>query len=264
MVARELLKVALAQIAQGAGFLRAQDAACELLVDVVLKYIDTIGLVARDAAELAGRTEANFVDVHAALRELEESVGGLTEFARDADEVPCARAVPVFPVKRKRILITPDDERADADEGAASAVGEHVPAWFPPFPDKATYMRTPAYASRNADLENIRQRLSKHRRDAEAAVVAIARAGAAPGDGVVEAEDEQLTAGRAAPIAGTSTPQAAGVELSAALPSARLPPSHLGARAEAPRELMDAMREQDKRKKVAGQETDAALPDAYE
>jgi hypothetical protein len=39
----------------------------------------------------------------------------LVDFARDAEDVPCARAVPAFPVKRKRILITPDDERADTE-----------------------------------------------------------------------------------------------------------------------------------------------------
>ncbi|KAJ1622470.1 hypothetical protein T492DRAFT_885171 [Pavlovales sp. CCMP2436] len=38
MVARELLRVAVAQICQGAGFARAQEAACELLVDVLLKW----------------------------------------------------------------------------------------------------------------------------------------------------------------------------------------------------------------------------------
>ncbi|KAG8468816.1 hypothetical protein KFE25_007334 [Diacronema lutheri] len=255
MVTRELLRVALAQICQGVGFVRAQGAACELLVDVVLKYVDTIGLVARDAAELAGRTEANFVDVHTALSELDASVSGLTDFAREADEVPCARAVPTFPVKRKRILITPDDERTDADQAALDPAAAHVPSWFPPFPDKATYVRTPVYATRDADSQHTHQRAAKHRRDAEAAVVAITRvAGTPAGAGVADADDERLARARCAPVeldAPTPAPAFASAAAAAAplgaVVSGRLPAG--SAHREAPRELMDAMREQDKRRK---------------
>mmetsp|Transcript_36386 Transcript_36386/g.90773 ORF Transcript_36386/g.90773 Transcript_36386/m.90773 type:complete len:256 (+) Transcript_36386:118-885(+) len=253
MVARELLRVAVAQICQGAGFARAQEAACELLVDVLLKYIETVGLVARDSAESAGRTEMNFVDVHAALAELETTVSSLTEFARDAEDTPCARAVPTFPVKRKRILITPDDERADAEPPEAP----EVPDWFPPFPDKAMYQRTPVFPPRPVDSAEARVRVSKHRRDAESAVVAIARAVDAPDGG-----GEVFYAGACARAPQTypgATPTdgsvADALSLGGALPAVRLPATYAEAR-EAPRELLDAMRDADKKKKAQGAAAD--------
>lgn len=169
-VPREIMRVAAAQICQGAGFTRTQESASEMLVDVLLKYVEMVGLTARDNAEHAGRTEVNFVDVHAALQEFDTSVASLAEFAKESEDTPCARAVPVFPVKRKRVLVTPDDERADDEPTSA----ETVPAWFPPFPHRSTYARTPTYAPHELDPQQARELMVKHRRDAETAVVGVA------------------------------------------------------------------------------------------
>lgn len=177
MVARELLRVSLAQIAQSVGYVRAQESACELLVDMLLKYLETIGLVAKDTAEHAGRTQVNFVDVHTALAELNVTTADLTEFARAADEMPCARVVPNFPVRRKRVLETPDDERADPEPRRDT----HIPPWLPPFPDRATYAHTPDVARRDTGPRQAHSKRSRHKQNALDTIVSIARAGAASG-----------------------------------------------------------------------------------
>jgi transcription initiation factor TFIID subunit 8 len=249
-IAREIMRVAAAQICQGVGFMRTQESASEMLVDVLLKYVEMVGLVARDSAEHAGRTEVNFVDVHAALQEFDTSVASLTEFAKEAEDTPCARAVPIFPVKRKRVLVTPDDERAD-DEPKSS---ETVPAWFPPFPHRSTYARTPTYAPHELDPQQARELMVKHRRDAETAIVGVLDAGARAASG------DPSQSGALAPDAigglravqcGGPAPACRGTELlvANALPSARLPDDQR----DYSRELDEAMRDQsDKRRKGGG------------
>lgn len=247
---REILRVAAAQICQSAGFTRTQESASEMLVDVLLKYVEMVGLVSRDHAEHAGRTEVNFVDVHAALQEFDASIASLTEFAKESEDMPCARAVPLFPVKRKRVLVTPDDERADDEPQSA----ETVPAWFPPFPHRSTYARTPSFAPHELDPQQARELMVKHRRDAETAVVGIldASARAATGDESLEgALVPDAIGGLRVVQDGGNAPASRGAEVlvANALPSVRLPDDQR----DFSRELVEAMRDQtDKRRKGGG------------
>eukprot|EP00307_Rebecca_sp_RCC1486_P007018 CAMPEP_0119427180 /NCGR_PEP_ID=MMETSP1335-20130426/37738_1 /TAXON_ID=259385 /ORGANISM="Chrysoculter rhomboideus, Strain RCC1486" /LENGTH=219 /DNA_ID=CAMNT_0007452799 /DNA_START=42 /DNA_END=701 /DNA_ORIENTATION=+ len=212
-----------------------------MLVDVMLKYLETIGHIAKDTAEHAGRTHVNFVDVHTALAELDVGTADLTEFARAVDEMPCARVVPAFPVRRKRTLETPDEHRADPEAERP----EYVPAWLPAFPDRATYARTADVARRDTGPRQAHSKRSRHKQSAEDAIVNIARAS---GAGMV-AKGGPVDALTALPSTSVAGNFGASAETGAhdgervfngLLASQSLPAEVLDDR-EAPRELVEAM-----------------------
>lgn len=165
--ARAVARTAVAQVLESARFQAARGSATDALAEVLTRYVQEVAALSRDAAAQAGRADAALPDVLAALAELGTTAPSLVKFVReDAEEVPFARALPRFPL-RKRPKLSP----------SFAALGEtppaHVPAFLPALPDKHTYQRTPVYADRAVDVPAQREALAKDQRKAEQALITL-------------------------------------------------------------------------------------------
>lgn len=79
---RSLAKVAVAQVAEVAGFDACMDSAVEILADLLLRYTSTICTSAHDYAELAGRTRVNVPDVLLSLEDLGLTSDDLNQYTK--------------------------------------------------------------------------------------------------------------------------------------------------------------------------------------
>lgn len=61
--AARAVRVAVAQLAEAAGFEAAQQSSLDTLADLLLRYINEVGSASHGYAELAGRTESTPLDV---------------------------------------------------------------------------------------------------------------------------------------------------------------------------------------------------------
>ena len=77
---RRLARVAVAQMAEMAGFTKAQESAIEILSELLLKYVGELCSTAHSYAELANRTEFNVCDLSSALAEMGSSFGELKAY----------------------------------------------------------------------------------------------------------------------------------------------------------------------------------------
>jgi histone H3/H4 len=80
--ARSLARVAVAQIAEVAGFESVQESAADILADLLCRYQLTLCTDAQHLAELAGRTEMNLVDAFMALEDLQTTPDDLLQYLR--------------------------------------------------------------------------------------------------------------------------------------------------------------------------------------
>ena len=150
--ARAVARVSVAQIARaahdelhgGGGFSQIERSACESLVDVIARYVRTVGVVSTQAAQHASRSEVNLNDL---LRGLGTMGGGaslteLLEFARAAPDLQFPRDVARFPAVPKAAAAETGAKEPATKKRAAEPRPPHVPDFFPPFPDPCTYRRT--------------------------------------------------------------------------------------------------------------------------
>ncbi|KAK9822363.1 hypothetical protein WJX81_001347 [Elliptochloris bilobata] len=161
--ARAVAKIAAAQIAEAAGYEGIQASANDTLAELMLRYSVELGSAAHSYAELAGRTVFNAADLELALDDMGVSVEELVRYVRAEEEVPFPQPLAHFPVV-KRPSLAPSF--ADKQEEAPP----HVPAWLPAFPDKHTYVATPAFAAHDKDARRQRAAANKARREAEQAL----------------------------------------------------------------------------------------------
>ncbi|KAI4346688.1 hypothetical protein L6164_007561 [Bauhinia variegata] len=149
--AKAIAKIAVAQVCESEGFQSVQQSALETLCDVVVQYIWSIGKIAHDHANLAGRAECNVFDTIQGLEDLASSQGfsgasdidhclgssgivqDIVHFVSKFEQIPFAFSIPQFPVVKKRVL-TPSFSQMGEDPP-----GEHITAWLPAFPDPQTY-----------------------------------------------------------------------------------------------------------------------------
>ena len=132
--AAALARISVAQIVRGAydelhggqGFTLIQTSACESLVDVISRYVRTVGSVSAQAAQHASRSEANMNDVLLGLNAAGgSSLEDLLEFARSAPDLQFPRDVARFPCA------------AGQAEGRGSANGSAKDASRKPAPDRS-------------------------------------------------------------------------------------------------------------------------------
>ena len=169
---RAIARVVVARVCQEMGFDAASSSALDTLGDVLLQYMEAAGAGTRAAAEAAGRTEGNLLDVLASLGDLGADMDGLMRHADVAEhELPFPRALPRLPV-RKRPRATP----------SFRDVGEvpppHIPAFLPALPDRHTYHATPAFERPSLDPAAASAALAAQRRLAVAALVQLLVTGA--------------------------------------------------------------------------------------
>ncbi|XP_062403377.1 transcription initiation factor TFIID subunit 3-like isoform X2 [Sardina pilchardus] len=117
--ARSLLRVSVAQICQALGWDAVQLTACDLLSDVLDRYIQQLARGCHRYSELYGRTDPVLDDVGQAFRLLGVSLSELEDYVHNLEPVGFAHQTPLFPVKE-------EEERVLTDMGT-SAEAMQVP-----------------------------------------------------------------------------------------------------------------------------------------
>merc|ERR1712137_715514 len=156
--ARELIKVAVVQICQEAGFQSIQSSALESLSDILISDLEERGYGTHLYAESSCRTDANFLDLSLALRDCNSSIKELIEYSNQVDEKPFAKPIPPFPIRADEVK----SERPD-----------YVPSYLPPFPGKHTYIFTPTYEETTAEPGKIRKLKNKRKRQVESSLAQL-------------------------------------------------------------------------------------------
>eukprot|EP00897_Mesotaenium_endlicherianum_P007316 jgi/Mesen1/6612/ME000034S06061 len=167
---RALAQVVVSQICETFGFYGIQRSAAETLADIMLRYIGEIGEASHSHAELAGRTESNLNDVLLAFSDLGCSLNDLMRFVEYTEEVPFARPIPRFPIKKKPRVV-PSSFYQCHEKPPHDA----IPAWLPAFPDKHTYVATPVWPTRQSDPRQDQIEVGKERRRGERSLIALHR-----------------------------------------------------------------------------------------
>ncbi|XP_071960075.1 uncharacterized protein [Antedon mediterranea] len=97
---RGLLKIAVAQICQGLGWHAVQTTPCEVLTDVVERYIRQLAEYTHRYSEQYGKTDPTLEDLGLALHDMGFSISELNTYIKEVEPIPFAKTVPCFPVPR--------------------------------------------------------------------------------------------------------------------------------------------------------------------
>uniref|UniRef100_A0A3Q3NDD5 TAF3 RNA polymerase II, TATA box binding protein (TBP)-associated facto n=1 Tax=Mastacembelus armatus TaxID=205130 RepID=A0A3Q3NDD5_9TELE len=125
--ARSLLRVSVAQICQALGWDAVQVTACDLLSDVLHRYIQQLARVCHRYSELYGRTDPVLDDVGQAFRLLGVSLSELEDYVHNLEPVAFAHQTPLFPVSKNNVLQFPQPGARDAEERK-----DYIPDFMPP------------------------------------------------------------------------------------------------------------------------------------
>ncbi|KAG5273404.1 hypothetical protein AALO_G00150970 [Alosa alosa] len=124
---RSLLRVSVAQICQALGWDAVQLTACDLLSDVLDRYIQQLARGCHRYSELYGRTDPVLDDVGQAFRLLGVSLSELEDYVHNLEPVGFAHQTPLFPVSKNNVLQFPQSEAQDKEERK-----EYIPDYMPP------------------------------------------------------------------------------------------------------------------------------------
>uniref|UniRef100_A0A3Q2XVL0 Transcription initiation factor TFIID subunit 3 n=1 Tax=Hippocampus comes TaxID=109280 RepID=A0A3Q2XVL0_HIPCM len=124
---RSLLRVSVAQICQALGWDAVQLTACDLLADVLQRYIQQMGRVCHRYSELYGRTDPVLDDVSQAFRLLGVSLSELDDYVNNLEPVAFPQQLPTFPVGKNNVLQFPQPGALLAEERK-----EEIPDYMPP------------------------------------------------------------------------------------------------------------------------------------
>ncbi|XP_051238904.1 transcription initiation factor TFIID subunit 3 [Dicentrarchus labrax] len=125
--ARSLLRVSVAQICQALGWDAVQLTACDLLSDVLHRYIQQLARACHRYSELYGRTDPVLDDVSQAFRLLGVSLSELEDYVHNLEPVPFVNQTPLFPVSKNNVLQFPQPGARDAEERK-----DYIPDYLPP------------------------------------------------------------------------------------------------------------------------------------
>ncbi|KXZ48863.1 hypothetical protein GPECTOR_25g448 [Gonium pectorale] len=150
---RRVARVVVAQMAELTGFEAAQESAVEILAELVIKYIQELCTAAHSYAETAHRTDFNVCDLNLALCDMGTSMEDLRKYLDSwlAEQGPGSYdqgfvhpLPPEYPIRAPgRSLPSWEERREEAPA--------HIPSWLPAFPDRHTYVRTPAFPGHEED-----------------------------------------------------------------------------------------------------------------
>ncbi|KAL1496525.1 hypothetical protein AB1Y20_016478 [Prymnesium parvum] len=137
-----------------------EQSSLEALLDVLTRFLRTVGAVSASTARHAGRGECNFDDVRHGIAALSAaSPEALLAFLRAAPEEALTQAVAHFPT------CPPPAARAARWEEPRPL---HVAEWLPPFPHASAYKRTPSVHTRESDAPTAKKKRSRRKREAQA------------------------------------------------------------------------------------------------
>uniref|UniRef100_A0AAY4E205 Transcription initiation factor TFIID subunit 3 n=1 Tax=Denticeps clupeoides TaxID=299321 RepID=A0AAY4E205_9TELE len=113
--ARSVLRVALAQICQVLGWDAMQISACDLLSDVLDRYLQQLATQCHRNAELHGRTIPELTDVAQAFGWLGVSLPELEDYVGQLESTGFPQAVHLFPISKSSVLQfpPPGEERSE-------------------------------------------------------------------------------------------------------------------------------------------------------
>ncbi|KAJ0400516.1 hypothetical protein ATCC90586_009739 [Pythium insidiosum] len=137
--ARSVALMSVAHIARGVGFDAIQRSAGDALVELLAKYIQRLGVAAKETAEHAGRTQARASDVALALHDMLPAPVELRDLikALETAKRPFPRDVPSFPVKKRDHVASQAMEQSKI--GVRAELPPYVPKFLPPLPNRHTY-----------------------------------------------------------------------------------------------------------------------------
>ena len=156
------------------GFASIQRSSVESLLDILTRYLRTLGTLSAQGAQHAGRAEANFLDVHLALKAVGvASPRELLAFSR-VRELPYRHPVHIlYPVR-------PSEMRTFASgcplSWAPLARPAHVPDFTPPFPDSTSCSKNTVYQQRELNVQATRRKRSRLKRDAQDQLLSLQQA----------------------------------------------------------------------------------------
>ncbi|CCI44649.1 unnamed protein product [Albugo candida] len=135
---RSIALVTLAHEAQNAGFESIQQSAADALVEILEKYVQRIGRVAKDNAELAGRAQARATDVMQALHDMIPIPLEINDLVKALETCkrPFPREIPDFPIQKT------DTNEVVLDQshiGHCDPLPSNAPSFAPPLPSRQTY-----------------------------------------------------------------------------------------------------------------------------
>ncbi|XP_059917616.1 transcription initiation factor TFIID subunit 3 [Gadus macrocephalus] len=125
--ARSLLRVSVAQICAALGWDAVQLTACDLLADVLHRYLQQLSRGCHRYSELYGRTDPALDDVGQAFRLLGVSLSELEDYVNNLEPVSFAHQTPLFPITKNNVLQFPQPGAREAEERK-----EHIPDYLPP------------------------------------------------------------------------------------------------------------------------------------
>ncbi|NXO52705.1 TAF3 factor, partial [Aramus guarauna] len=124
---RWLLRVSVAQICQALGWDSVQVSACDLLTDVLQRYLQGLGRGCHRYCELYGRTDPILDDVGDAFKLMGVNLHELEDYIHNIEPVTFAHQIPSFPVSKNNVLQFPQPGSKDAEERK-----EYIPDYMPP------------------------------------------------------------------------------------------------------------------------------------
>lgn len=124
---RWLLRVSVAQICQALGWDSVQVSACDLLTDVLQRYLQGLGRGCHRYCELYGRTDPILDDVSDAFKLMGVNLHELEDYIHNIEPVTFAHQIPSFPVSKNNVLQFPQPGSKDAEERK-----EYIPDYMPP------------------------------------------------------------------------------------------------------------------------------------
>ncbi|XP_059581743.1 transcription initiation factor TFIID subunit 3 [Alligator mississippiensis] len=124
---RWLLRVSVAQICQALGWDSVQLSACDLLTDVLQRYLQRLGRGCHRYCELYGRTDPILDDVGDAFQLMGVNLHELEDYIHNIEPVTFAHQIPSFPVSKNNVLQFPQPGSKDAEERK-----EYIPDYMPP------------------------------------------------------------------------------------------------------------------------------------
>ncbi|XP_033647960.1 transcription initiation factor TFIID subunit 3-like [Asterias rubens] len=129
---RSLLKVAVAQLCQGLGWHAVHTTPCDLLTDVLQRYLEHLARHSHRYAEQYGRTDPNLDDVGLTFSHMHVRLNELETYLKEVEPIPFAHPLPSFPIPKRNNLQIPQPGSRDCRERL-----EYIPEHMPPLGDIA-------------------------------------------------------------------------------------------------------------------------------
>ncbi|XP_067915610.1 transcription initiation factor TFIID subunit 3 [Heterodontus francisci] len=124
---RALLRVAVAQICQALGWDSVQVTACDILTDVLNRYIEQLTRGCHRYSELYGRTDPVLDDLGQAFKLMGISLSELEDYIHNLEPIGFAHQIPAFPVSKNNVLQFPQPGTKSLGEEK-----EYIPDYMPP------------------------------------------------------------------------------------------------------------------------------------